>query len=75
MSYSLHPEAESDLRDAAEFYRERAGKTEALRRNLLIRLPRQILGELREGKISKPLRRSKPIKLVLLGCRLSSMAL
>ncbi len=24
MSYSLHPEAESDLRDAAEYYRERA---------------------------------------------------
>jgi len=26
MIYSLHPEAEADLRDAAEFYRERAGK-------------------------------------------------
>jgi plasmid stabilization system protein ParE len=25
MRYSLHPEAESDLRDAAEYYRERAG--------------------------------------------------
>lgn len=25
MSYSLHPEAESDLREAAEYYRERAG--------------------------------------------------
>lgn len=25
MIYSLHPEAESDLRDAAEYYRERAG--------------------------------------------------
>ncbi len=25
MIYSLHPEAEEDLRDAAEFYRERAG--------------------------------------------------
>lgn len=24
MKYSLHPEAESDLREAAEFYRERA---------------------------------------------------
>lgn len=27
MIYSLHPEAESDLREAAEFYRERAGDT------------------------------------------------
>jgi toxin ParE1/3/4 len=25
MNYSLHPEAEADLRDAAEFYRDRAG--------------------------------------------------
>lgn len=25
MIYSLHPEAESDLREAAEYYRERAG--------------------------------------------------
>lgn len=25
MNYSLHPEAESDLRDAASYYRERAG--------------------------------------------------
>lgn len=25
MRFSLHPEAESDLRDAAEYYRERAG--------------------------------------------------
>ena len=25
MKYSLHPEAEDDLREAAEFYRERAG--------------------------------------------------
>src|SRR3990172_7357590 len=25
MKYSLHPEAEQDLRDAAEFYREQAG--------------------------------------------------
>lgn len=25
MNYSLHPEAESDLREAAEYYRERAG--------------------------------------------------
>ncbi|HEY6896497.1 MAG TPA: type II toxin-antitoxin system RelE/ParE family toxin [Rhodocyclaceae bacterium] len=25
MKYSLHPEAESDLREAAEYYRERAG--------------------------------------------------
>ncbi len=27
MIYSLHPEAEEDLRDAAEFYRERAGNS------------------------------------------------
>jgi hypothetical protein len=27
MNYSLHPEAEADLRDASEFYRERADKT------------------------------------------------
>lgn len=27
MSYSLHPEAEEDLRDAAEFYRDRAGNS------------------------------------------------
>lgn len=27
MIYSLHPEAESDLREAAEYYRERAGVT------------------------------------------------
>ncbi len=27
MKYSLHPEAEADLRDAAEFYRERAGNS------------------------------------------------
>lgn len=27
MIYSLHPEAEGDLRDAAEFYRERAGNS------------------------------------------------
>lgn len=27
MRYSVHPEAEGDLRDAAEFYRERAGPT------------------------------------------------
>ena len=25
MKYSLHPDAESDLREAAEYYRERAG--------------------------------------------------
>lgn len=25
MKFSLHPEAEDDLREAAEFYRERAG--------------------------------------------------
>ena len=25
MNYSLHPEAESDLREAAKYYRERAG--------------------------------------------------
>ena len=33
MTYTLHPEAEADLRDAAEFYRERAGNT--LSRSLL----------------------------------------
>lgn len=27
MKFSLHPEAEVDLRDAAEYYRERAGAT------------------------------------------------
>ncbi len=27
MRYWVHPDAEDDLRDAAEFYRERAGKT------------------------------------------------
>lgn len=27
MKYSLHPEAEDDLRDTAEFYRERAGNS------------------------------------------------
>ena len=27
MNYSLHPEAEGDLREAAEFYRERAGNS------------------------------------------------
>lgn len=27
MNYSLHPEAQEDLRDAAEFYRDRAGNT------------------------------------------------
>ena len=27
MNYSLHPEAEEDLRDAAEFYRERASNS------------------------------------------------
>ncbi len=27
MNYSLHPEAEADLRDAAKFYRERAGNS------------------------------------------------
>ena len=27
MRYSIHPEAQGDLRDAAEFYRERAGNT------------------------------------------------
>ncbi len=27
MKYSLHPEAQVDLRDAAEFYRKRAGNT------------------------------------------------
>jgi plasmid stabilization system protein ParE len=27
MKYSLHPEAEEDLRDAAEFYQKRAGST------------------------------------------------
>ena len=25
MKYSLHPESESDLREAAEYYKERAG--------------------------------------------------
>ena len=25
MNYSLHPEAQADLRDAAEFYRDSAG--------------------------------------------------
>ena len=27
MTYSLHPEARDDLRDAAKFYRERAGES------------------------------------------------
>ena len=27
MNYSLHPEAQADLRDAAEFYRNRAGNS------------------------------------------------
>src|SRR5882762_351921 len=27
MKYSLHPEAQQDLRDAAEFYRNRAGSS------------------------------------------------
>jgi plasmid stabilization system protein ParE len=27
VNYSLHPKAEEDLRDAAEFYRERAGNS------------------------------------------------
>jgi toxin ParE1/3/4 len=30
MRYSLHPEAREDLREAAEFYRERAGNALAL---------------------------------------------
>ena len=30
MNYSLHPEAEDDLREAAEFYRERAGNSLSL---------------------------------------------
>ena len=40
MNYSLHPEAERDLRDAAEFYRERAG----------ISLSQSFFGGVREGR-------------------------
>ncbi|MEF8767947.1 MAG: type II toxin-antitoxin system RelE/ParE family toxin [Candidatus Accumulibacter phosphatis] len=40
MKYSLHPEAESDLREAAEYYRERAGP--ALSQSLLAEFERAV---------------------------------
>ncbi|MBI4756286.1 MAG: type II toxin-antitoxin system RelE/ParE family toxin [Betaproteobacteria bacterium] len=40
MKYSLHPEAESDLREAAEYYRARAGP--ALSQSLLAEFERSI---------------------------------
>lgn len=39
MNYSLHPEAEGDLRQAAEFYRDRAGN----------RLSQSFLGEFEQS--------------------------
>jgi plasmid stabilization system protein ParE len=40
MRYWLHPEAENDLRDAAEFYRERADNT--LSQSLLAEFERSV---------------------------------
>ena len=40
MKYWLHPEAESDLREAAEYYRERAGP--ALSQSLLAEFERAV---------------------------------
>lgn len=40
MNYSLHPEAEEDLRDAAEFYRDRAGNS--LSQSLLAELEQSV---------------------------------
>lgn len=52
MIYSLHPEAESDLREAAEYYRERAGVAMAqallgdFERSIAWLLDRPLLGAL-----------------------------
>lgn len=52
MIYSLHPEAESDLREAAEYYRERAGTTIAqtffgeFEHSITLLLERPLLGAL-----------------------------
>src|SRR3954467_74415 len=40
MNYSLHPEAEADLREAAEFYRDRAGPS--LSQSLLAEFERSV---------------------------------
>lgn len=40
MRYWLHPEAENDLRDAAEFYRDRADSS--LSRSLLAEFERSV---------------------------------
>lgn len=53
MIYSLHPEAESDLREAAEYYRERAGATIAqaflgeFEHSMTLLLEHPLLGALR----------------------------
>jgi len=55
MIYTLHPEAEADLRDAAEFYRERAGNT--LSNSLLEEFERSVGVLLQYPAIGSPWRR------------------
>jgi toxin ParE1/3/4 len=55
MNYSLHPEAEADLRDAAEFYRDRAGNS--LSQSLLAEFEQSINILLQHPGLGSPWRR------------------
>ncbi|HSS20628.1 MAG TPA: type II toxin-antitoxin system RelE/ParE family toxin [Pyrinomonadaceae bacterium] len=54
MNYSLHPEAQQDLRDAAEFYRERAGNS--LSQSLLAEFERSVNALLKHPGLGSPWR-------------------
>lgn len=54
MIYSLHPEAEADLRDAAEFYRVRAGNS--LSQSLLAEFEQSVIILLQHPGLGSPWR-------------------
>jgi toxin ParE1/3/4 len=54
MNYSLHPEAEEDLRNAAEFYRGRAGNS--LSNSLLAEFEHSVSILLRRPELGSPWR-------------------
>ena len=52
MNFSLHPDAERDLREAAEFYRESAGNS--LSHSFLVEIERAISNLLRYPELGAP---------------------
>lgn len=54
MIYSLHPEAEADLRDASAFYRERAGNS--LSQSLLVEFEQSVNTLLQHPGLGSPWR-------------------